>query len=374
MDKDLWNVVVITSSKNHMFKPGLRKRGSETVSPFVEYFRFSLPNYNPRNVSRFIPMLAFAFLCYTLPWRLRDRPKPDFIVLSSMSLFPTISLTFLKRFYNAKIFFEIRDLWPLTPIHLMNYSTNNPIILWMKYLERRAVLLSNKVFAVMPKAHEYLAKIDVDIEKRFVYLPNGYDPDLIGEKTAKCTTRLITSKSKLVVCYTGTIGYANALTPLVELIASDDSLAEDFDFVFVGTGYMANTYRELINRFDHVTFVGKVDKSEVSSYLRNSDIGFISWHHSELYKYGVSANKYFDYMSCGIPILSAQEGIEDPVRSSGCGIITPNTSASIKSALIEFKTMKAEERNAMGQIGYEFLMQNHLYSNLSSIFSEGLLK
>ena len=44
----------------------------------------------------------------------------------------------------------------------------------------------------------------------------------------------------------------------------------------------------------------------------------------ELYRYGVSAQKYYDYMATGTPILSAQNGINDPVRQSGCGIIVKN--------------------------------------------------
>lgn len=374
MDKDLWNIIVITSSNNHMFKSGLQKRGIEVVSPSVEYFRFKLPNYNPRNATRFIAMLSFALLCYTLPWRLRNRPKPDYILLSSMSLFPTISLTFLKRYYDSKLIYEIRDLWPLTPILLMNYSSYNPMIIWMKYLEIRAVRVAETIFAVMPKADQYLLTIDSNIRKRFVHLPNGYDPDLIARNESVRRSRQIKNSAELVVCYTGTMGYANALGPLVDLLASDESLAKYFKFVFVGSGYLASTYIDQIGHLGHVTFTGKVEKEKVLDYLIASDIAFIGWHNSELYKYGVSANKYFDYMASGIPILSAQEGIVDPVSDSGCGIITPNEMSGIKRALMEFKNMKREEREAMGRIGLEYLKQNHLYDNLSVVFSESITR
>ena len=81
-------------------------------------------------------MFEFAFRIFFLPFF--SLKKPDVIILSSMSIFPLPAVIFLKKFYGAKLIFELRDLWPLTPISLKGISKNNILIKFMFYLERLA--------------------------------------------------------------------------------------------------------------------------------------------------------------------------------------------------------------------------------------------
>ena len=107
---------------------------------------------------------------------------------------------------------------------------------------------------------------------------------------------------------------------------------------------------------NNVCFEEKMEREAFIKKLKESDVAFISWMDLPgLYKYGVSAQKYYDYMATGTPILSAQNGINDPVRQSGCGIIVKNEPEQIKKAVYQFLSMSKSEREKMGEKGREYV-------------------
>ena len=89
----------------------------------------------------------------------------------------------------------------------------------------------------------------------------------------------------------------------------------------------------------------------------------------KLYQYGVSAQKYYDYMAAGIPILSAQNGINDPVKQSGCGIIIENTSEGIRTGINRFLMLSEKERNEMGQRGRNYV-KSFTYEKMAEKYIE----
>ena len=97
-------------------------------------------------------------------------------------------------------------------------------------------------------------------------------------------------------------------------------------------------------------------KKSLIKELIKSDLAFISWRDlPKLYRYGVSAQKYYDYMASGIPILSAQIGINDPVKRSGCGIIVQNNTEGIRMGINKFLMLSEKERNEMGENGINYV-------------------
>lgn len=173
------------------------------------------------------------------------------------------------------------------------------------------------------------------------------------------------STQKLIVTYGGSFGLANALDPLMQLLLNQKELYDKIHFNLIGSGYLKEHYAQRLMDFNNITLMEKIKRSEFMKYLLISDLAFISWNNvPELYKYGVSAQKYYDYMAAGIPILSVQNAINDPVRQCGCGIIVKNKPEAIRNGLHQFIAMDELERKKMGQKGKDFV-KKFTYEKLS---------
>ena len=109
-----YKVRIISGSFNHMFKkmPEVTGLYKHEIYEDVDFYWVKTPKYNPRSVRRFFSMLVFMWRVLRLP--LKELGKPDTIIVSSMPIFPIYSGIRLKKKYEAKLLFEIRDIWPLT--------------------------------------------------------------------------------------------------------------------------------------------------------------------------------------------------------------------------------------------------------------------
>jgi glycosyltransferase involved in cell wall biosynthesis len=372
-----YRVVIISSGNNHMFSrsASMTNLFTHQVYEGVEYCWVRIPKYNPQNFTRFIAMLFFAFSMLLLPLCAKKIGRPDYLLLSSMSMFPFPALVFLKRYFKAKkLVFEVRDLWPLTPIHLMGYSRKNPMILFLTKLEQYCFRKSDAIVSLFDESRDYINNIS-GVPAKFNWIPNGISSNFLNQAGLNSKGLNINiPNDKLVVCYTGTLGYANALDPFFELIANQKDLADQVFFLIVGDGYNKTEYEKKVAGVENVLFTGKLRKADIPIVLEMSDICFISWHKSPLYQYGVSANKYFDYLASGKPILAAQEGINDPVKKSGAGIIIKNEGTDIAKGLHQFIAMGKAERDKLGEMGRKYVMNHHTYDALGRQLLEVLTK
>ena len=205
------------------------------------------------------------------------------------------------------------------------------------------------------------------------FISNGVPTECIYPKNS------ITKKNsnKLVITYGGSFGLANALEPLVTVLENQKELCKKIQFNFIGAGYLRKEYKLRILEYDNIFFYEKMDRWSFKKELMKSDVAFISWMDlPELYRYGVSAQKYYDYMASGIPILSAQIGINDPVKRSGCGIIVQNNTEGIRTGINKFLMLSEKERNEMGENGINYV-KSFTYEKMAEkyiqIFQRGLI-
>lgn len=351
-----------------MFSQQRKLKGLFTLENFngVEFLWVWIPGYRPQSPTRFIAMIFFALALTLLPFKRKAIGAPTEIIVSSMSIFPVpIAIILKKLLYARKFIFEVRDLWPLTPIHLMNYSPNHVFIKLLGAIEKMGYRNSDHIVSLLGESHVYIDKISQKPAK-FVWIPNGIDDKVFDYPSSHSSPLpLYKSEGRMVVGYVGTLGYANAMQPFFDFLKNQGSLEQRIQFVVIGDGYLKQTYEDNVKGISNVEFVGKVKKEQVREHINALDICFIAWHPSKLYEYGVSANKYFDYMAAAKPILSAQTGISDPVVKAQCGLIVENTSEGICSGLTEFLSMSEHQRKKMGGRGREYVRNNHLYSVLA---------
>jgi glycosyltransferase involved in cell wall biosynthesis len=307
-------------------------------------------------LGRFYSWFEFLFKLY----RLKISEKPDVVIVSSMSIFPIFYALRLKRKQQVKVILEVRDIWPLTPIELGGYSRNHPFIKMMLWVEKFAYRKADQIVSVLPGFERHVKNV-LDFDKPVEWIPNACHP---VEKDQKDSHPFI-DKAFFNVIYTGAIGIANAMEYVVEA-AKLLNESKKIRFVIVGEGPEKDKLIAMSHGLSNVIFTKKVAKDEVNDVLKNADASIISWRDKSLYKFGVSANKYNDYMLASRPIISASNIPDDPVLLSGGGVqAKAEDSKSIAKAILEVYHMSEQERNEMGAKGRAFVLENQTYSGIA---------
>ena len=349
--KDNIDTTIISCQKNHLYikKPdkGLGKIDGVNFIQLFTFFPFS------KGIFRFFQMFEFAVRIFFLPFY--NLKKPDVIILSSMSIFPLPAVLFLKKFYGAKFIFELRDLWPLTPIYLKGVPKSNLLIKLMFYLEKLAFKKADYIVSTLEESRSYIDSIS-NRPNKLKIIPNGTSKDFIHKK-------LKIKKGNIKIVYGGSFGIANALDPLIEFLERK-TLPENIEFHFYGDGYEKQQVKEKLKGVKNIFFNEKIPRDQLIKILPDFDFGYVAWHKVQLYDHGVSGQKYYDYMASGLPILSASGKIKDSVFKFGCGFQFENTPKAIEKAILKISKMKRQDFRSMGQKGLDQI-QNYTYENLA---------
>ena len=356
---------IISNSNNHLIHKKNHKSKGHKLIDGIKFFWIKTVRHYPSSVMRFIPMFEFAFKIALLGFKRGNLPKPTIIILSSMSMFPLPAVLFLKTLFKSKKFiFEVRDLWPLTPIYLKNISPYNPLVLFMRFLEKQAYRKADAIVSLLSNAHDYVNPISKKPEK-YHLIPNGI-PYSFLEKQQEDNIEHEFSDTTLNLVYGGSMGLANALEPLVQCIEQKNNTSiSNVHFYFIGDGYFKAAYIKRIGHLKNVTFIPKMSRYSFLNYLSKADISFIAANKSPLYQYGISPQKYYDYLSAALPVLAAHKGIQDDfISQSGCGIMIENKPQEIRKGLEKFIAMHPKERKKMGLNGKAYVAQ-FTYENLS---------
>ena len=359
-----YQVRIISGSYNHLFKKKKEVKGlfAHEVYDDIDFFWVKTPVYHPQSAMRFLSMLIFSYRVLQLP--ISELGKPDVVIVSSMPIFPIYSGWRLKKKFNSKLLFEIRDLWPLTLQLLGGYSARHPAVKFIGWVEKFGYRKSDVVVSLLPNARAHIEMV-AGKEIDFKYIPNGIDKDLlIKERMDEKLIKLL-PKNKFVIGYAGTIGLANALEHFIEA-ANTLSSIEEIAFVVVGDGYLKESLQSLSAHSENIIFLPKISKNKVQHLLSYFDVCFVGRNDTPLFKHGVSANKYFDYMLAAKPILDSNNYIKDPVELSGCGIIVkPDSATAIKEGVLQLYQMSEPQRAEMGSKGRDFVIKHHNISKLA---------
>ncbi|PHR74582.1 MAG: glycosyltransferase WbuB [Lutibacter sp.] len=364
-----WNTTIFSGSYNHLFtnQPKISNKTftKEQIEKGITFSWVKIKKYNPNSIFKLWSMIVFAWKILFIPSDEYD--KPSIIIISSMPLFSVIPAYYLSKKYKAKLVFEVRDLWPQTPIYLKGYSKWHPVVIVMSLIEKFGYRKADAIVSVLPNAYHYINKISKEPSK-FNYIPNGIDESLVGNESLSKEIIDKIPKNKFIIGYTGTLGLANAMEYLIDAV---ELLKKEMNihFVIVGDGYLKAKFMKQTEGLMNITFIDKIKKSQVQTILQYFDVCYVGRYDSSLYKHGVSYNKYFDYMLAKKPILESSNLIKDPVELSNCGIIVkPESGEEIKSAILNFVSLSTDEMEKFGENGYNYVKKYHNFDYLSNSY------
>lgn len=319
-----WSPVIFAASTEH---PSGRQRAdagqrvSERSRDGVLFRYLRSPKYT-NVLTRVINMLCFSVQLLS-PAATRGLPRPQVIIGSTVHPIAAWAASVLARRLVVPFVFEIRDLWPQTLIDMGKFGERSIPAHLMRLLEKSLCNRSARIITLLPFAHEYLAKQGVPSEKVF-WISNGTDLDEFLNIPAA-------NNKSFLVKYLGSIGRANGVETILQSFLSAAERDPHMRLEIIGNGTERLELEKEASQAPHggrVTFRDPVVKSAVPQAISNADALIINILNFDVYRYGVSMNKLFDYAAAGRPIVLASNARNNLVAEADAGITVPANDAS----------------------------------------------
>jgi len=358
--------IIITSDSNQLVNvPVLNKTYQHEVSNGIHIIWIRTLKYKvAKSIRRIISWIDFEFKLFFLSKS--NLPKPDAIIVSSLSLLTILNGLRLRKRFKCKLVFEIRDIWPLTIVEEGGFSRNNLFVRLLGYIEKLGYEKSDLIIGTMPNLKEHVKNV-LGFSKDVACIPMGYNASTI-ENQSDIPEEYIAQyfpKNKFIVAHAGTIGITNALDIFFEC-AQIMVAKEDIHFLMIGDGDLKLHYETLYSNLPNLTFAPKVQKIMVQSVLSKCDLLFFSVHNSEVWRYGQSLNKVIDYMFAGKPIVASYSGYPSMINEAQSGTYVPSGDVNaLMNEILRYSSVSKEELINIGNCGKEWILKNRNYNKLA---------
>ncbi len=318
-----------------------------------------------KSMRRILSWLDFEFRLWRMPKS--SLPKPDAIVVSSLSLLTILNGFWLRWKYRCRLVLEIRDIWPLTITEEGGFSRWNPMVLGLGMIERLGYRYADEVVGTMPNLGEHVRNV-LGYPRVVHCIPMGVDEASLANPSPLPREYIETHLpgGKFIVAHAGTIGITNALDVFMECAQSLQD-HPDVRFVVVGDGDLRAYYQEKYAHVRNLIFAPRVSKQQVQSVLSRCSLLYFSVHPSRVWRYGQSLNKVIDYMLAGKPVVASYTGYPSMIDEAGCGCYVPAGDVeALRLEILRYAAMPADQRRAVGQKGRDWILRYRRYPVLAT--------
>lgn len=358
--------VLIASDSNHVANPPILEESllDEKVDGVLVRWLRTFKYDNPSSYRRVLSWLDFEWRLWRMPHN--NLPRPDVVVVSSLSLFSILNGLRLRRRYGCKLVFEVRDIWPLLLYAAGKISPYHPFCLVLGQLERLGYRRADFIVSTLPNLGEHVEEC-IGQRRPVLCIPQGLEETHLAEPrplpSGYAETFIL--KDKFVVCHAGSIGADNALETLFACARAMQARS-DVHFLIVGEGYLKTHFQSVCADLKNVTFAPRVEKAAVQSVLAKVDLVYFAVHRSPALRFGQSLNKLIDYMAAAKPVLASYTGFPSMINEADCGVFVPVEDVEALQAAIErFSNMNSEELARVGARGRQWLLENRTYDRLA---------
>jgi glycosyltransferase involved in cell wall biosynthesis len=376
-------VLVLAASHSHV-RSRQPQAGGQTIDG-IAYCWYETPAYAGNGVGRLRNIWAFCRHVAKDADILAREFAPDVVIASSTYPMDVWVARKVARLAQAKLVYEVHDLWPLSPIELSGMSPWHPFALLCQKAENDAYRDADRVVSMLPKVQQHMAAHGLDLSKLHI-VPNGITLDEWDESQApglqaEIAAHIATQRAagKLVVGYAGSHGLPNALDVLLDaakLLQAQGSAGQPpLHIVMVGGGHEKARLAARVRAegLANVAMFDAIPKAQIPALLAAFDVAYIGWQRTPIYRFGIAPNKLMDYMMARRPVLHSVEAGNDPVAESGAGLtVPPEDAQAVAQGLRQLAALSPQERAAMGERGRAFVLAHHTYPVLARRFIEAV--
>lgn len=278
----------------------------------------------------------------------------ELVLATSTPLTVAVPALVKKLCSGTPYIFEVRDVWPEVPIQL-GYIKNRFSILFLQWFEKTTYRNASCVVALSIGMQECIEKRISGIKKIEV-IPNISEVTRFSVADNPSLYPEFNFPGKKVILYAGTLGAVNHILYVAELAAALSRInIVDVVFCIVGDGREKEDIvryceeEEILNK--NIFFFSPVPKQALPLLYSKCCMGssFVS---DNKVLWDNSANKFFDTLAAGRPILINHEGWQaEVIRKHNCGYVLPPILSDIEvdrfvNYLNDEKLLEMQRNNA----------------------------
>ena len=338
----------------------------------IDVLEFDLAYSNVDSfLRRSITFLSFAFRSISLVFTERY----DVVFATSTPLTAGIPGIVARWIFRKPFVFEVRDLWPELP-RAMGVISNPFILKIMSALEWTTYHSAQRLVGLSPGIVNGLKLRGVS-PYRIKMVPNGCDLSIFSSKVKHWRPSQIRS-SNLMAVFAGTHGIANGLDAVLDVaIELKNRKRKDINILLIGRGKLKKNLQDrvIVEGLDNVIFHDSVDKFKLAGLMASADVGLQVLANIPAFYYGTSPNKFFDYISSGLPVINNYPGwLSEIIKAHSCGIVVPPNNAFAFADALEYAKDNKEELHEMGRRGKALAKQKFNRNQLANDWVDWVTK
>lgn len=350
-----------------------KQRREETIEGITVHRSWIYVSASKSIVARLLNYFSFVWSSY---WRGRRLQSFDYLMVESPPLFLGYSAIALSKKLNAKLIFNVSDLWPESAEKL-GLVTNKSLLNMAYKLEKKCYKTSTLITG-------QTQGIVNDIKQRFPakevsWLPNGVDISFYNpEKIPDSDFRQVNGfkDEDIIFFYGGILGHAQGLEIIIE--AARELENTHAQFVIQGAGPEKEKLVTLHKKYalKNIHFLEPVTKSEMPGILKSVDIAIVPLKKLDLFK-GAIPSKIFEALAMKKPLLLGVDGEARKhfIENAQAGLFyTPEDIDSLKTQVIYFlenpdetKKMGDRARNYVADVFDRNKIAEGLYDELQNM-------
>ncbi len=313
-------------------------------------------------------VLGWVAYCFTATLAGLRAPGVTVVYASSPHLLAGLAGWVVARVRRVPFVLEVRDLWPRILADMGTLAPTSWLYRSLERLERFLYRRASRVVVLAEGSRTPVMQAGVAPE-RIVFLPNGADPDAFTPPAPRAVLRADEgfAADEVVAVYAGAHGVANGLDLVLDAAPELARRVPQLRIVLVGEGTeKARLWsRAHAEGLANVTFLDARPKEAMPALLGAADIGLHVLADVELFRYGVSPNKLFDYAAAGLPVVTNTPGeVAGLVAEAGCGVaVGPD---ELADGLELVADASADQRTEWGRSGRAWLAANRSRSVLGA--------
>jgi len=328
----------------------------------------------------------FEFGCKLIFNRKKVVKKLDLVIFSGPPPEVFIFAWIMSRIYKVPIISDIRDHWPLTQIEMSRLQWLNPYVYFLFLCQFLMIHGSKRLVSPLPGSNLYLSKKGA--KEEVVIIENGYDTDRIYDNNLSSlelevvsnsiglkngtiiTPESILSLNRFVIGYSGAFDRDNDLDSLISA-AKELSKHDNILFLFMGAGLRLEKLKEATNSVGNILVINRVLSIDVPKVLSVMNVCYCGLKPKNIYQYGVSLAKSYEYMAAKKPIIWSIEAYNNPVKESGGGfLVKPGNISELIDAISKCIELSEEELISIGEKGANYLENNYSYKFLGDRWND----
>lgn len=229
----------------------------------------------------------------------------DIVIISSPSFLSSITGLVAQKLHNAKLIFDIRDLWPDSAIEL-GFIKKPWLITLLKWFESLIYKKATTILTATPNIFKHLVSENIPKDKLILLLnsvdTNIYKPRKIDRK------KFGFDKDDFIFCYTGNHSAVQDLSTSIRA-AKLLSRYPRIKFLFVGEGEERENLINMSKKYKlmNTTFWPLKKMGEIINIINMSDVGNISLADIKIFQEAIPT-KTSEYLACGKPVAASVRG------------------------------------------------------------------